>query len=72
MRLTGKEAIEKLQEKLSYDTETGMFIIDANDIVVGDLAKMPHSDEGHGGSAGGYVLVNEGGLQGQIALHNHS
>ncbi len=48
MRLTGKEVMEKLSEKLSYDTETEMFIIDAKDLVVDGLTKTPCSDEEHG------------------------
>lgn len=71
MMLKGIDALAEFVNRLAYDTESGKFFVDANDLAVGNSTKTPHSEE-HGEKAERYVLVNEGGLQGQIALHSHS
>ena len=49
MKLTGDDALEKLKERLQYDTEHDAFYIDAADLVVaGPAKKTPCSDEEHG------------------------
>ena len=49
MRLIGNDALEKLKERLQYDTECNAFYVDASDLVVaGPAEKKPRPDEERG------------------------
>lgn len=49
MMLTGKEAMEKLQEKLQYDTEHDAFVINSTDLIIDYNNKSPHAVDECGG-----------------------
>lgn len=45
--LKGKDALAEFVDRLAYDTESGRFFVNANDLAVGNSTKTPHSGE-HG------------------------